>query len=76
MIYVMIKWMLGLFVLINIRIAVVKSRNITKDKGKELWPLEKVNITDPSKPPPKLLLGSIKVCLSRKNSKKMPVNSF
>ena len=38
MIYVKIKWMLGLFVLINLRIAVVKSSNISKGKGKELWP--------------------------------------
>ena len=34
--------------------------------------LEQVNITDPSKPPPKLLFGSIKVCPSRK----IPKNGF
>ena len=38
--------------------------------------LEQVNITDPSKPPLKLLFGSIKVQPSRKNSKKMLVNGF
>ena len=38
--------------------------------------VEQVNITDPSKPPLKLLFGSIKIQPSRKNFKKMPVNGF
>ena len=63
-----------------------KNKQSSTDKARPIFliikllglalPLEYVNFTDPSKPPLKFLLGSIKVQPSRKNLKKMLVNGF